>query len=145
METRSNITSALGKRRSLGSLRSAMQEAIRSSASSRSSTVKSREKPSTPACWRSSTCAAWWKVPPNIFRTSAKDPASSSTRRVISRAALLVKVSSSTPSGGTPRSSIRATRNVSVRVLPEPAPAMTSTGPSPASTARSCSSLSSRS
>ena len=65
------------------------------------------------------------------------------TRESISFAALLVNVSSRICSGGVPFSMSRATRYVKVRVLPLPAPAMTSTGPAGASTTSSCSGLSS--
>src|SRR6185436_12645174 len=61
----------------------------------------------------------------------------------ISRAALLVKVTASTPQGlALPVESRCARRVVSTRVLPVPAPANTSTGPSSASTAARCSGLS---
>jgi len=52
-----------------------------------------------------------------------------STRRNISLAALLVNVSSKIRPGNTPCSTSHATRYVSVRVLPLPAPAITSVGP----------------
>ena len=61
-------------------------------------------------------------------------------RSRISRAALLVKVTASS-SHGRARLVLRmwARRVVSTRVLPVPAPASTSTGPSTASTAARCS------
>ena len=66
----------------------------------------------------------------------ATGPTSSATRSFISPAALLVNVIARISNGETLRSAIRyATRWVSRRVLPEPAPAMTSTGPSGAITA----------
>ena len=52
-------------------------------------------------------------------------PSRDSARCIISRAALLVNVRSRIAPGGTPDSTSRATRYVSVRVLPLPAPAMT--------------------
>jgi hypothetical protein len=51
------------------------------------------------------------------------------TRRNISFAALFVNVSNITRYGATPCSINHATRYVNVRVLPVPAPAITSTGP----------------
>ena len=77
---------------------------------------------------------AEWNVDTHILR--ATGPTSSATRSFISPAALLVNVIASSSNGETPRSAIRyATRCVSNRVLPEPAPATTSTGPSGAVTA----------
>jgi hypothetical protein len=62
-----------------------------------------------------------------------------SSRSRISRAALFVNVTARIWRGQTLRTSTRyATRWVSTRVLPEPGPARTSTGPSGASTARAC-------
>ena len=64
-------------------------------------------------------------------------------RSRISPAALLVKVIARMASGATPPSPIRrATRWVSTRVLPLPAPASTSSGPSPWRTASRCGGLS---
>ena len=61
-------------------------------------------------------------------------------RSFISRAALLVKVTHSICPGQARRvARIWASRVVSTRVLPVPAPASTSTGPSTASTASRCS------
>ena len=63
-------------------------------------------------------------------------PTSCATRSFISLAALLVNVIARMEYGETPRSRIRwAIRYVSTRVLPDPAPATTSTGPSVAATA----------
>ena len=63
-------------------------------------------------------------------------PTSWATRCFISPAALLVKVTARTAYGDTPGSRIRwAMRWVSTRVLPEPAPARISSGPSVAATA----------
>ena len=63
-------------------------------------------------------------------------PSRSASRSRISPAALLVKVTASTCQGATPRSRTRwAMRWTMTRVLPEPAPASTSSGPSPCSTA----------
>ena len=68
-------------------------------------------------------------------------------RRVsISLAALLVKVTASTPPGETwPVCSSQAMRVVSTRVLPEPAPARISAGRAGSVTAASCSGFSPRS
>ncbi len=70
-------------------------------------------------------------------------PNSRVARPSISAAARRVNVSSSTRCAGTPRSSSRATRAVSVVVFPVPAPASTSSGPPSCSTAARCSSFSS--
>ncbi len=60
-------------------------------------------------------------------------------RSRISPAALFVKVIARISFGFTPTAEIRcATRWVSTRVLPEPAPAITSNGPSVCSTASRC-------
>ena len=64
-----------------------------------------------------------------LFETCA--PRSASTRSAISRAALFVNVMARMAPGWTPCSRIRyAIRCVSARVLPDPAPATMSTGPS---------------
>src|SRR6185436_499600 len=70
-------------------------------------------------------------------------PRRSSTRSRISPAALLVKVMAETWYGSTPRSETsQKMRQVMTRVLPEPAPASTSCGPSPWVTASIWSGLS---
>ena len=70
-------------------------------------------------------------------------PRMAPTRSRISRAALLVKVTASTWLGqARPVSRICAKRVVSTRVLPVPAPASTSSGPSTVSTALRCASFS---
>src|SRR5260221_105236 len=64
------------------------------------------------------------------------------SRNFISRAALLVKVTERiSPGRARPWLRIWAIRQVSTRVLPVPAPASTSTGPSSVSTASRCSGL----
>ena len=69
-------------------------------------------------------------------------PMSAAMRSRISRAALLVKVTARIWDGPALPVAIRwAMRVVSTRVLPVPAPASTSTGPSVASTAARCSGL----
>src|SRR3954468_18643884 len=71
---------------------------------------------------------AEWKVETHIF--SATGPTRAPTRCFISSAALLVKVMARMENGEAPSSPIsHATRCVSTRVLPEPAPATTSSGP----------------
>jgi len=74
--------------------------------------------------------ATAWKVPPHTFPGRAC-AVSRAARASISWAARLVKVSRSTRSGGVPDSMSRATRHARVHVLPVPAPATTSNGPSP--------------
>ena len=77
---------------------------------------------------------AEWKVDTHIAFTTG--PTRCRSRSCISRAALLVKVMASTAVGATRWSLIRwAIRWVSTRVLPDPAPATISVGPSVASTA----------
>ena len=71
---------------------------------------------------------AAWKVETHMRR--ATGPTRSATRSCISPAALLVNVIARISNGDTSSSLTRyASRCVSTRVLPEPAPAMTSTGP----------------
>ena len=83
-----------------------------------------------------------WKVPSHGM-PSAAAPASMATRSFISRAALLVKVTARmSHARARPVASVWAMRVVSTRVLPVPAPASTSTGPSIASTAARCSAFS---
>ena len=79
-----------------------------------------------------------WKVPTHMPRTGI---ASIASRRVsISLAALLVKVTASTPPGESwPVWISQAMRVVSTRVLPEPAPARISAGSGGRVTAASCS------
>src|SRR5687768_8478594 len=77
-----------------------------------------------------------WKVPIHI--PAALPPACLSTRSFISRAALFVKVTARIREGGTPSRSSRAIRVVITRVLPDPAPAKTITGPPGWATASCC-------
>src|SRR5438105_2607327 len=88
----------------------------------------------SPWARRMRTHAEW-----NVAMSGARIPAgasSASTRRAISPAALLVKVTARTWRGCTPRTPSRwAMRCAMTRVLPLPAPASTSSGPSPARTA----------
>src|SRR3989440_11763310 len=77
---------------------------------------------------------AAWKVRIQIAR--ATGPSRSSSRERISPAALFVNVIARISFGFTPQALIRcATRWVRTRVFPEPAPAITSSGPSVVSTA----------
>ena len=67
---------------------------------------------------------------------AARAPLAASATRLaarlsISSAARRVKVSSRMRSGAVPRSSRQATRATKARVLPVPAPATTTSGPSP--------------
>ena len=79
--------------------------------------------------------ASAWKVPSH--QPSTGPPTIWATRCCISFAALLVKVTAMIWLGKARRVASRCTsRVVSTRVLPVPAPASTSTGPSSASTAR---------
>src|SRR5580765_5919668 len=77
---------------------------------------------------------AEWNVRIQIAR--ATGPSMRSRRSRISPAALFVNVIARISFGFTPQAAIRcATRYVSTRVLPEPAPAITSSGPSVVRTA----------
>ena len=79
-----------------------------------------------------------WKVPIHMPRTFTGSMFCK--RASISLAALLVKVTASTPPGETwPVCSSQAMRVVSTRVLPEPAPARISAGCAGRVTAASCS------
>src|SRR6185503_8534228 len=103
--------------------------------------TKSWGSPAWPASRRRMRTQRLWKVE---IQLCSRCPASSvSVRAFISPAALLVKVTARICSEGTPRSSTRwAMRCVITRVLPLPAPARISTGPSVASTASRCCSFS---
>ena len=82
-----------------------------------------------------------WKVEISGFASDAW-PSSRSTRSAISLEALLVKVTARIASGATFFSWMsQAMRCVITRVLPDPAPARISSGPSVASTAARCSGL----
>src|SRR5215213_3030833 len=73
---------------------------------------------------------------------AATGPTRAATLAFISSAALLLKVIARISNGEMPRSEIRwAMRWVRTRVLPDPAPATTSSGPSPWVTASACSGL----
>ena len=103
--------------------------------------VKFGFRPTSSAWPRSMRAAVAWKVP--THQPSTEQPSSAATRSRISRAALLVKVTASTCHGrALPVARMCASRVVSTRVLPVPAPASTSTGPSVASTASACVSFS---
>src|SRR5512138_3413158 len=83
---------------------------------------------------------AEWNVDTHIALTTG--PTSWATRSRISAAALLVNVIARMLDGATPWSIRWAIRCVSTRVLPDPAPATTSSGPSRCTTASSWSGLS---
>src|SRR5262245_44639436 len=81
-----------------------------------------------------------WKVPTHMALPGT--PNNFSMRPRISCAALLVKVTARMECGEAPSVAItQAMRCVSTRVLPEPAPASTSTGPTGAVTAARCASF----
>jgi len=78
--------------------------------------------------------ATAWKVPAQTSpasRTRVSAAQMRATRRVISAAARRVKVKSRMRRGSAPRRISAATRWARVWVLPEPAPATTSSGSSP--------------
>ena len=78
-------------------------------------------------------------ITPELSQTSlAASPIMRSTRSRISVAALLVKVMARMLYGATPYAKRFAMRQVSTFVLPEPAPAMMSSGPSVCATAFFC-------
>ena len=94
--------------------------------------VVDREPPRVPSlsAWaRSIRAQAAWKVITHIART--RRPTSSSARSRISPAALFVNVIARISFGFRRRCDQVAIRWVSTRVLPEPAPARISSGPSP--------------
>src|SRR5690348_14770771 len=83
---------------------------------------------------------AEWKVRIQIAR--AFGPTAASIRSRISPAALFVNVIARISFGSTPHAASKcATRYVRTRVLPEPAPAITSNGPSVVRTASRCASF----
>ncbi len=91
-------------------------------------------------CARKKRLHSPWKVPIHMPRTFNGSMAVS--RATISLAALLVKVTASTPPGETcPVCSSQAMRVVSTRVLPEPAPARISACSGGRVTAARCSGL----
>lgn len=119
---------------------SSRMRSSRSTTSSASRTVTS----DSPRCWACSDTSRWataWKVPPHTRCAAAGSELSTAAREVMAAAARRVKVRSMSRSGCTPDSSSRATRAVSVRVLPVPAPAAMISGPPSCSAACSCSSL----
>src|SRR5919198_3201473 len=96
--------------------------------------VKFVRYPSLGASRRRIRPHAAWNV--RIQSRRAVGPSRSSNRSFISFAALFVNVIARISLGLTPHAAIKwPTRWVSTRVLPEPAPAITSSGPSVASTA----------
>ena len=104
--------------------------------------VKSERSPASSAWRRKIFAPTEWNVPSHGM-PSAAGPAMRATRSFISREALLVKVTAKISCArASPSATMCAMRVVSTRVLPVPAPASTSTGPSVASTAERCSGLS---
>src|SRR6266446_2103111 len=136
--------------------RSCRARFMRSAESSRSWTVKAWSKPIKSEYSRKSRAPMPWNVPAQV-RASIITPALSpiafrdirSTRFVISAAARRENVMSRIRRGSAPLTMRWATRCARVLVLPEPAPAMTKSGPpeaqfpseTPCSTARRCSAL----
>src|SRR5579864_3176792 len=101
--------------------------------------AKSRGRPALGASRRSRRAHSEWNV--ESHGCAGGTPARSSkseTRLRISSAALLVKVTARMDSAGTPRAMRLAMRKVIARVLPVPAPASSSTGPSVVSAATRC-------
>ena len=91
--------------------------------------TKSRDSPIAGASRRSSRAHSAWNVDTHMRLQS--EPSSDSTRARISSAALLVKVTARTSCG--PRVAVAdevGDAVVMTRVLPEPAPARISSGPS---------------
>jgi hypothetical protein len=103
--------------------------------------VKLRATPMADPCKRSSLAQNEWKVP-TVISSARSRPTICPTRSRISPAALFVKVMASRFSGRAPWNSNHPMRTVMTRVLPDPAPASTSTGPLIASTAERCSGFS---
>src|SRR5882672_3983541 len=92
-------------------------------------------RPSAAAFSRRIRTPKAWNVDTVRPRQRSAPPASLTMRSFISAAALLVKVTQRMARAGTPRSSRCTVRWAMTRVLPEPAPASTRTGPSVWSTA----------
>ena len=110
--------------------------------SSTSRIVKFVLRPTSSAWRRRIFTPMEWKVPSHGMPSTAS-PTISPMRCFISRAALLVKVTARISDGrARPRVRMWTIRVVSTRVLPVPAPASTSTGPSSVTTASRCSGLS---
>src|ERR1041385_457984 len=123
-----------------GKFRSSSSRRTTARRSSSSKMVNCRLKPSRSASRRSMRAERLWKGP--IQRPAGAGARRVATRCFISPAALLVKVTAKIFSARTPCSSIStAIRVVSTRVLPEPAPARTSSGPCTWATASRCSGL----
>ena len=112
---------------------------MRRSWSSSSKMLKSRLSPTRPWWMRSNRAQVAWKVPIHIMW--AAEPSSARNRSRISPAALLLNVTARISCGQAPRSTRRWMRLTRTRVLPEPAPASTHSGPSPWSTAACCAGL----
>src|SRR5260370_20597627 len=106
--------------------------------------AKPRGRPAAAASRRRRRAQSEWNVESHgcAGGTPARN-SRSETRLRISSAALLVNVTAKMASAGTPLAIRLAMRNVIARVLPVPAPARISTGPSMVSTASRCSGFSS--
>ena len=123
---------------------------IRSSESPRSWIVNASSRPIRPANWRNRRAPMLWKVPAQGRLAGASIAPRLSTRcstlparLPISVAARREKVSSKMRCGSAPATIKRATLCASVLVLPEPAPAITSSGRDcAAGSAMSCSTAS---
>ena len=103
--------------------------------------VKLFENPRRSASARSMRTHMLWKVDTHMPRL--RGPTRPCRRSRISAAALLVNVMAKISHGATFKSSrMCAMRYVSTRVLPDPAPAKTKSGPSVHSTAARCGPLS---
>ena len=99
--------------------------------------VKLRVKPRRSASARRMRTHMLWNVDTHMPRQ--RGPTRPARRSRISAAALFVNVMARISQGATPWFSMRlAMRYVSTRVLPEPAPASTSSGPSMVTTASRC-------
>ena len=126
------------------SWRRSVSRSIRSSSSARRSAgvsgTKNGSMPASAGCSRSSRAqrsgTVWTASSPNGGRSA------SSTCRRRTSAAAAVRVTRRMSSGGTPWSTSHAKRSTSTRVLPVPAPPMTSSGPPSCVTARRCAAVS---
>src|ERR1051326_4571178 len=129
---------ARGGKSLAGTFRSSSSRRISPRRSSSSKMVNCRLQPSRSASRRSRRAERLWNVP--IQSPAGSRSSRVATRSFISPAALLVNVTAKIRSARTPCSSIStAIRVVSTRVLPEPAPASTRSGPSTWATASRCS------
>ena len=139
-----NQLTCLGTKRSSSSLSALMIRLTADSWSAVSRIWKPCGSPASFQCARRKRLHRPWKVPIHMPRTGSGSIAPS--RVSISFAALLVKVTASTPPGDSwPVWISQAMRVVSTRVLPDPAPARISADRGGSVTAASCSGLRPRS